>query len=146
MDLLRFSDFHNYTFFQRFFILKRDRFWYSVVRRESLLKYHDGRTIFNDSWNQNFLLQQQTLFFFKEGFNISLTSRNFFNYNSSLKFLSIIENSVLKKHVFLIFILKILFFIMYIYLIIFFVFTQLFFIDYFFLIFLSFFFYLRLYL
>lgn len=105
-----FNDLHNYTFFHKYFILKRDRFWYSVARRESISKYHDGRNMMTDSWDENFLLQLKSLFFFKEGYQMFFILRNNFNSLSSFKFIEIVETSVLKKHGFLSLIWKIVFF------------------------------------
>ena len=105
-----FNDLHNYTFFHKYFILKRDRFWYSVARRESISKYHDGRNMLTASWDDNFLLQQKSLFFFKEGYQLFFILRNNFNNLGSLKFIEAIETSVLKKHGFLVLIWKIIFF------------------------------------
>jgi hypothetical protein len=115
-----FSDLHNYTFFHKYFILKRDRFWYSVAKRESIIKYHDGRNMMTDSWEENFFLQQRSFFFFKEGYQTSFILRNNFVNFSSLKLLQILENSVLKKHVFLSFLWNIFFFYLIIFMVTFF--------------------------
>jgi hypothetical protein len=112
-NLSWFSDFHDYTFFQRYYVLKRDKFWYSIARRESLRKHHDGRNIFTDAWNNNFLLQQQTMFFYKKNLIFFFLNRNNNNNFSSLLFLQYIINSILKKYFFFMYLFKNLIFLFY---------------------------------
>jgi hypothetical protein len=128
-DLTWFTDLHNYTFFHQYFTLKRDRFWYSVSRRETILKYTDGRNMITDSWENNFILQQKSLFFYKEGFQLLFISRNNFINLASLKLLQNVENSVLKKLSFLSLFWKCWFIFLFLFFINFFLFIQFIFID-----------------
>lgn len=113
-NLSWFTDFHDYTFFHKYFILKRDRFWYSIAKRETLKKFHQGRNMLSDSWEQNYEIQQKSVYFLKEKDNSLFYSRNGLINFYSLKFLELMKQTALKKHfafIFFTFFFKLFFFI-----------------------------------
>ncbi len=100
------NDLHDYTFFHKYFVMRRDKFWYGSVLRQTHTKLHDGRNILSDSWEKNFQIHQEIVYSLKDCDNSLLNLRNNYSNISISFFLKIIRESILKKFIFIAFILK----------------------------------------
>ncbi len=100
------NDLHDYTFFHKYFIIRRDKFWYGSVLRQTHTKLQDGRNILSDSWEKNFQIHQEIVYSLKDFDNSLLIFRNNYSNFSTLFFIKLMTQNILKKFIFVSFILK----------------------------------------
>ncbi len=103
------NDLHDYTFFHKYFIMRRDKFWYGSALRQNHTKFHDGRNILSDSWEKNFQIHQEIVYSLINFDNSLLILRNNYSNFSTLFFIKIIKESLLKKIIFISLIFKLIY-------------------------------------